>query len=280
MSNLLKQAASPQNLNNAWKKSRNDKAVWQNGIPRWEMEPDVVYHILKMSQELENGTYQPDPVRFFYVNKGDGKQRLISAYTLRDKIAQRAIISVLTPIGERIFHPDSFGYRQERSVEMALTKVWKYLLNGFVWLVDADIQDCFDNIPHDLMIRVLKSITADRDLVRLITRWLKAGNIMKDTSPYNKGIPQGAVLSPFLCNLYLSQWDYEMSARGLYFVRYADDFLVFARSETEARTACLHTSEILNRLWLELNPEKTQLVPCGPHVKFLGKRLPEFYNRR
>lgn len=185
-------------------------------------------------------------------------------------------MSVLEPL-DSIFHPDSYGYRPGRNVDMALSRVCEYMLGGFAWVVDADILDCFENIPHDLLIKVMESVIHDHDLIRLIIRWLSAGNAMKKKLTFARGIPQGAVLSPFLCNLYLSQWDYEISARGIGFVRYADDLLVFGRTEAEARTACLYSAEALSRLWLELNPEKTQVVPCGSHVVFLGQRLPDLY---
>lgn len=278
MSELLKQIASPTNLNLAWRKYRNDKAIWCSGVPRFEMEPDVVYHLLKMSDELTSGNYNPDPVRFFFVNKGNGKKRLISAYTLRDKVAQRAVLSVLEPIFESFFHYDSFGYRPGRSIQMALSRVMDYVFGGMTWIVDADILECFDNVSHDLLIRILNSFIPDHCLIQLIKRWIDAGNIVSGEKSRKKGLPQGAVLSPFLCNVYLSWWDYKMHAKGFPFVRFADDFLAFAISEHEAERVCFYAGKTLNDIGLQLHPKKTAVVPFSHDIHFLGQRIINFYN--
>ena len=275
MSNLLEKAASPEILNAAWKRFRNDKAVWAPGLYRREMESNLVYHLVKLSNELRTGAYIPDPVRFFPVNKGDGRQRIISASTLRDKVAQRAVLTVLEPFGEKIFHHDSFGYRPGRTIDMALSRVREYMLCGMSWVLDADIQSYFDNIPHKPLIKSLKSLITDREIVALIKRWLYAGTAKRGFLSVPKGIPQGAVLSPFLCNIYLTSWDNDMSAKNLPFVRFADDFLVFAKSRASAIKAHSYVGKSLKRLGLMLNEQKTRTVQCGPNVQFLGRKLPK-----
>ena len=204
MSRLLEKAASPEILNAAWKRFRNDKAVWTTGLSRKEMESNFVFHLVKLANELRTGAYVPDPVRFFPVNKGDGRQRIISANTLRDKVAQRAVLTVIEPIGEKIFHHDSFGYRPGRTIDMVLSRVREYMLCGLSWVVDADIKSYFDNISHKPLIKILKSLITDREMVALIKRWLDAGTAKRGFLSAPRGIPQGAVLSPFLCNVYLT----------------------------------------------------------------------------
>ena len=255
MGELLVRAASPEVLNMAWKRLRNDNAVWQKGISRMGMDADMVYHFLKLADELRAGTYIPDSVRFFPVNKGDGKKRIISALTLRDKLAQRAALTVLEHIGEKFFHHDSFGYRPGRTIDMALSKVREYMLCGMTWLVDGDIQSCFDNIPHKPLLKVLKRIIPDKEMVNLIGLWLNAGTSRRGFLSETRGIPQGAVLSPFLCNIYLTRWDNDMMAKNLPFVRFADDFLVFARSRSDVMKAHASVQKSLKRLRLESNPE-------------------------
>ena len=232
MSELLEKAASHEVLNATWKRFRNDKAIWTTGLSRREMESNLVYHLVKLSNELRTGAYIPDPVRFFPVNKGDGKQRIISANTLRDKVAQRAVLTVIEPFGEKIFHHDSFGYRSGRTIDMVLSRVREYMLCGLSWVVRG-----FLSAP--------------------------------------KGIPQGAVLSPFLCNVYLTSWDNDMSAKNLPFVRSADDFLVFAKCRANAIKAYTYVGKSLKRLGLMLNEQKTRTVQCGPNVHFLGRKLPK-----
>lgn len=274
MGKLLEKAASPEVLNAAWRRFRNDKAVWDIGMPRHEMEWNISFHILKLAQDLRTGAYRPGPVRFFPVNKGDGKQRIISASTLRDKVAQRAVLSVIEPIGESFFHQDSYGYRPGRTIDMAISRAREYVLCGMEWVVDADILKYFDNIPHKPMVKLLKQHIPDRDLVNLIVRFLSSGTVRRGFLSSTKGIPQGAVLSPFLCNLYLTEWDRDMASRNLPFVRFADDFLVFAKDRPSAVNAHAYVEKSLARLNLKLNERKTRVARCGPKVKFLGKKLP------
>jgi len=272
---LLTKASSPEVINNAWKRFRRDNAIWRPGISKKEMETDIVFHMLKLAEELRSKQYSSDLVRFFPVNKGDGSKRIISAYTLRDKVAQRAILTVLEPIGEKIFHPDSYGYRPGRTIEMALSRVRECMLCGLSWTVDADIQSFFDNIPHKPLIRILKSLVKDNDMVKLIRRWLDVGAFRRGFLSTTKGIPQGSVISPFLCNLYLTEFDQALALKNLPFVRFADDFLVFADSEKNAHSARLYVEKSLRKLHLSLNPKKTRVTSCGPAVKFLGKKLPK-----
>lgn len=192
---------------------------------------------------------------------------------------QRAVLSVIEPIGERFFHHDSYGSRPGRNIEMANAKVREYVLCGLIWLVDSDIKSCFDSIPHKPLIKILQSLISDKELISLIQRWLDVGAVRRGFLAAAKGIPQGSVLSPFLCNLYLTSWDNEMSAKNFPFVRYVDDFLIFAKSKAKAEQAYDYTEKVLNRSGLNLHPEKTQVVLCSPHVRFLGKKLPKIKDK-
>jgi group II intron reverse transcriptase/maturase len=274
MSDILKKASSPKILNRAWRKHRNDRAVWRIGMPREDMEPHLAYHLLQLSEDLRRGVYQPEPVRFFPVNKGDGGQRIISAVTLRDKVAQRAVLSVLEPLGEAVFHANSFGYRPKRNIEMALSKCAEFMKCGMEWVIDADIQSYFDMIPHGPLIKQVKSLVRDPKIVQLIKKWLDVGTPSRGFLSQARGIPQGSVLSPFLCNLYLTEFDNALTANNMPFVRFADDFLVFAKTHKNAETGLAFVDKTLKKLDLNLNPEKTGIALAGPNVQFLGKRLP------
>lgn len=274
MSKLLEEASSPRILNTAWRFLKNDKAIWSPGISKKDMEQNIVYHMNRLSEELRTGQYTPDITRFFTVEKGDGKQRIISAITLRDKVAQRAILTVLEPLGEKRFHPGSYGYRPGRNVDMAVSKAREYVLCGMEWVVDADIKKYFDNICHRLLLRKLKSWLNDRKLIALIKKWLDAGTPRKGFLDRPRGIPQGAILSPFLCNVYLNDFDYEITNKNLPLVRFADDFIVFAKTRKDAENAHVYVSKCLKKIHLELHPQKTRVVQCSPKVVFLGKKLP------
>ncbi len=274
MGDLLRKAASPAVLNQAWKRLKKDKTVWDQGISRQEMERDFVLHITRLAKDLETGKYRPAQIRMFPVLKGDGKKRIISALTLRDKLAQRAVLAVLAPIGEAMFHHDSYGYRPGRSIDMVMRRIKEQLDCGFYWLVDADIKSFFDRIPHRPLKKKLKKTLSDPELLDLIFQWLDIGAPRTGILARRRGIPQGGVISPFLCNFYLTEFDRFLTDHNLPFVRFADDFLVFTPSKKDvgAALACVTTG--LKRLDLELNAQKTQIVPSSPRVVFLGRKLP------
>lgn len=277
MTDLLKQAVSPLALNLAWQKCRNDHAPWDVRVSRQEFEKNMVGHLLTLSESLRCGTYRPGPVRFFPVAKGNGGQRIISAGYLKDKLAQRAVLAVIGPLGEAVFHHDSYAYRPGRTIDMALSRAREYICCGNRWVVDGDIQACFDNIPHKPLMKKCSKLIKDRSILELVRGWLAAGAVKRGLLGRDRGLPQGMILSPFLCNLYLTAWDDFMTGHGFCFVRFADDFLVFAAGEKEALKALACARKGFKRLGLNLNAEKTRIAPCGPGVTFLGKRLPAIH---
>lgn len=279
MGDLLRKAASPEILNLAWKKLKNDKSVWDEGISRNDMEKDMVFHIMKLSNELKTGQYRPSQIRMFPVKKADGNKRIISAFTLRDKLAQRAVLSVLNPIGESYFHQDSYGYRKGRSIDMTMGRIYEYVRCGFEWVVDADINSFFDSIPHGKLMKIIKKYFKDDEVVNILHKWVDTGSPRTGILQKRRGIPQGGVISPFLCNLYLTEFDNYLSKKNLPFVRFADDFLVFTKKGKDAYSA-LETVQLgLKKIDLKINPDKTKVVRSGPKVVFLGRKLPFIHNK-
>lgn len=274
MGELLEQALLPENLNRAWKRLRGERTKWLPTVARWDIENDLVYHLLTLADDIRSGRYRPAPLRQFTIEKGDGKQRVLSALSLRDKLAQRAVLAVLEPIGEGVFHNDSFGYRPGRSVEMAYWRACERIRCGLPWLVDADIAAFFDTIPHRPLQKVLRRPIADRELLRLIDLWLAEGGSVQGFFGTRRGVAQGAVISPILCNFYLHELDTALSGKNIPFVRFADDFLLFAPTEKAAVKAHGYVKKVLEGLGLELHPEKTQVVHSDRSVIFLGQRLP------
>ncbi len=226
MAELFEQMISPEVINQAWRVLRSDHAVWEPGLRREEMERDLPLHLLRLVADLHSGNYRPAPLRRFPIAKADGRRRVLSALTLRDKLIQKAAQIVLEPDAERLFHHDSFGYRPRRSVEMALRRARERITCGLDWLVDADIRSFFDSIP---------------------------------IKPLRK---------------HLHVFDQAMESKKVPFVRYADDFLLFSATKEEARRALDYAGRIMKDLDLELNMDKTQITRSGPHVTFLGERLP------
>ena len=274
MGELLDRMLSPEILDRAWRRLRRDRTVWDVGISREEMERHALKHILHLVGQVREGSYRPAGLRRFAVRKPSGGLRVLSALTLRDKLLQTAAMIVLTPLAERLFHPDSFAYRPGRSVEMAFGRACERIRCGLDWLVDADIRGFFDEIPHRLLRKRLRAFVPDRELLALMDRWLAVGYAQSSVFGQRRGIPQGAVLSPLWCNLFLHPLDEAWDRRNLAFVRYADDFLLFAPDRRRAEKALAWTDRQLRRLGLALHPDKTRVTRTGPHVVFLGKTLP------
>ena len=274
MAELLERALSPAALNAAWKRLYPDKTVWRPGLPRWEMEKDLVLHLLELVDELRSGRYRPAPLRQFTIEKGDGKQRVLSALSLRDKLIQRAVLGVLEPIGEQLFHNDSYGYRPRRNVEMAHRRACERIQCGLPWLVDADIAKFFDNIPHRPLQKVLRQYIPDRELLALIDLWLAEGASALSFLGTRRGVAQGAVISPILCNFYLHELDTALAGKNIPFVRFADDFLLFAPDERRANDALKFVDQKLKAIGLELHPDKTRVARSHRGLIFLGLPLP------
>lgn len=274
MAELLERVLSPAALNAAWKRLYPDKTVWRPGLPRWEMEKDLVLHLLELVDELRSGRYRPAPLRQFTIEKGDGKQRVLSALSLRDKLIQRAVLGVLEPIGEQLFHNDSYGYRPRRNVEMAHRRACERIQCGLPWLVDADIAKFFDNIPHRPLQKVLRQYIPDRELLALIDLWLAEGASALSFLGTRRGVAQGAVISPILCNFYLHELDTALAGKNIPFVRFADDFLLFAPDERRANDALKFVDQKLKAIGLELHPDKTRVARSHRELIFLGLPLP------
>ena len=275
MSQLLKKAASPEVLNDSWKRLKNDKAMWSENISRKEMEKNIVFHLTKLADDLRSGSYKPSNVRFSTITKANGKKRIISAFTLRDKIAQRAVLSVIEDYGENIFHADSYAYRKGRSIEMAVSKAREYIFCNMEWLVDADIQKFFDEIPHSKLKKTLTRVIPDSGIVKLIHKWIDVGSTKTGMWQKRRGIPQGSIISPFICNVYLTDFDNFLDTKNLSFVRFADDFLIFNQNKKSAYKALSLAQKGLKKLDLQINEQKTQIIKSGPNVKFLGRKLPK-----
>jgi group II intron reverse transcriptase/maturase len=271
---LLKQAMAPEVLDQTWRRLRREHTPWSIHVSRDQLQQHLLKHILECRSQVLSGRYRPQPLRQFPLQKPDGKQRVLSAQYLKDKFVQRALLIVLEPRSEAIFHNDSFAYRPGRSVAMALEKVRERVRVGQAWLVDADISKFFDTIPHRQLVKVLKGFINDSPAMRLIEKWLSQGAHHRSLLRSPRGISQGAILSPLFCNLYLHTFDMAMTNANIPFVRFADDFLLFSEAKQDAVKARRFAREVLEDLGLGIHPEKTRIVRSGPSVIFLGERLP------
>jgi RNA-directed DNA polymerase len=232
--------------------------------------------LLKLSQQLRDGTYRPQPVRRVHIPKpGTNETRPLGIPTVRDRVAQAAVVHVIQPIFEKEFAAHSYGFRPERGCKDALRRVDELLEAGYVFVVDADLKSYFDTIPHDRLMTRLEERVSDGRVLSLIRSYLKAG-IMDGLTAWTPeaGAPQGAVLSPLLSNIYLNPLDHLVAQAGFEMVRYADDFVILCRTAEEAQRALELVRQWTSENGLVLHPTKTKIVDERTDgFEFLGYRF-------
>lgn len=230
-------------------------------------------NLQRLRDELRGGTYQPQAIRRHWIPKpGSREQRPLGIPTVRDRVVQAAVRHVLEPIFERDFAEHSYGFRPGRGCKDALRRVDALLREGRTIVVDADLKGYFDTIPHTRLMQQIRTRVADGRLLDLIERYLTQGILdgMERWTP-TAGTPQGAVLSPLLANIYLDGLDHLMATHGYEMVRYADDFVILCRSETEARAALALVERWVTERGLTLHPEKTGIADANQGgFTFLG----------
>jgi RNA-directed DNA polymerase len=234
-----------------------------------------------LAAELQKGTYQPKPVRRAWIPKlGSHELRPLGIPAVRDRVVQTALRAVMEPIFEREFAEQSYGFRPKRGALDALGRVETLLMSGHTWIVDADLKAYFDTIPHERLMELVKTRIADGKVLDLLGKYLKAGvmDSMKGWQPTKQGTPQGAVVSPLLANLYLNPLDHLMVKSGREMVRYADDFVVCARTEEEAKEALAQIAAWVEEAGLTLHPAKTRIVNAAEKggFDFLGYHFEQY----
>lgn len=262
---LIDKVYAERTLKAAWRRvERNGGSEGVDGERIKDFKHGVEMRLSKLSEQLRKDQYEPLPIRRVYIPKlGSHEMRPLGIPTVRDRVAQTALRSVIEPIFERDFSEHSYGFRPGRSTKDALRRVDGLLREGRTWVVDVDITRYFDTIPHQPLMKEVEKKIADGRVLSLIHRYLKQ-DVLEATPSYaadeRKGTPQGAVISPLLANIYLHPIDIAMGEEGYAMVRYADDCVVLCGTQEEAERALARLRELMMARELTLHPEKTKLV--------------------
>ena len=269
---LLERILSRENLNRAYKQVKRNKGA--HGVDGMEVE-HLLQYLKDNGEELVklvlDGKYRPNPVRRVEIPKDNGKMRKLGIPTAVDRVLQQAIAQVLIPIFEPQFAETSYGFRPKRSAHDALRKCVEYANEGYIYVVDMDLEKFFDTVNQTKMIEILSRTIKDGRVISLIHKYLRAGAVDRGRFEETEtGLVQGGNISPLCSNIMLNELDHELERRGIRFVRYADDMLLFAKTKRSAQRILEHIIPFIeNKLYLKVNREKTVVAYIGK-VKFLG----------
>jgi len=289
---LLHHIYSLETLRGAYFSLKREAAAGVDGETWQHYGESLEDNLRDLSERLKRGAYRAKPVRRVYIPKVDGRQRPLGVTALEDKIAQRATVEVLNAIYETDFLGFSYGFRPGRSPHHALDALYTGLLTRKVnWVLDLDIRGFFDGISHEWLVRFVEHRIADRRVVRLIQKWLRAG-VLEDGKHLRveEGTPQGGSASPLLANIYLhyvfdlwvQAWRRKRAHGDVIVVRFADDIVLGFQVKSDAEQFWAELTERFRKFALELHPVKTRLLEFGPFAvasrKRRGEGKPETFN--
>ena len=274
-SDLMEKILERGNLNKAYQRVKsNNGAPGIDGMTVEEALPWLKEHREELLESIKGGWFKPNPVRRKEIPKPDGGARKLGIPTVIDRIVQQAIAQVLVPLYEPKFIDGSYGYRPNKSAQMAIQKVKEYAEEGYKYAVQLDLSKYFDTLNHALLINLLRQTIKDERVIQLIKKYLKSGVMENGVCvKTEEGSPQGGPLSPLLANIYLNEFDHEFENRGVKVIRYADDIVLLAKSQ-RATERLLETSTryLEGKLKLTVNKEKSKTVSVTAvrNFKFLG----------
>lgn len=272
MSELLEKILEKKNMNEAYKKvCANKGAGGVDGMELEELDGFIRKNWNSIREQIRGRSYKPQPVRRVEIPKPNGSKRKLGIPTVMDRVIQQGIAQIISPMCEPLFSDHSYGFRPNRSCEMAIKDMLMFLNEGYEWIVDIDLEKFFDSVPQDKLMSLVHNIINDGDTESLIRKYLKAGVMVQGRyEKTEQGTPQGGNLSPLLSNIMLNELDKELERRGLGFVRYADDCVIAVRSEASAKRVMYSITDWIERkLGLKVNADKTHITR-PMNLKYLG----------
>ncbi len=272
MSELLEKILEKKNMNEAYKKvCANKGAGGVDGMELEELDGFIRKNWNSIREQIRGRSYKPQPVRRVEIPKPNGSKRKLGIPTVMDRVIRQGIAQIISPMCEPLFSDHSYGFRPNRSCEMAIKDMLMFLNEGYEWIVDIDLEKFFDNVPQDKLMSLVPNIINDGDTESLIRKYLKAGVMVQGRyEKTEQGTPQGGNLSPLLSNIMLNELDKELERRGLRFVRYADDCVIAVRSEASAKRVMYSITDWIERkLGLKVNADKTHITR-PMNLKYLG----------
>lgn len=272
---LIDKVWNPANLRASFARvRRNDGAAGVDHVTCDMFAAHLGVHVDWLQRQLRLDRYVPQPVRRTWLPKpGRKEKRPLGIPTVRDRVVQGALRNVLEPIFERDFAEHSYGFRPGLGCKDALRRVQHLLTAGHTWVLDADLQQYFDSIPHEQLLAQIRRKVSDRRVLALLAAYLTQPILDElQTWAPEQGTPQGAVLSPLLANIYLDPLDHLVAEAGFEMVRYADDFVILCRSRDAAEAALALVRQWTEAAGLTLHSDKTRLVDASQRggFDFLG----------
>ena len=269
---LMEEILSKDNLNQAYLQVIRNKGA--SGIDEMTCEEVKEYlkvHGNEIRNQILSRKYQPLPVKRVEIPKPSGGIRKLGVPTVVDRIIQQAMVQKLSPIFEPLFSEYSYGFRPNRRCQNAIDRALELINQGYEWVIDLDLEKFFDNVPHDKLIRLVDRQVKDSDVTSLIMKYLKAGVMVNGKLEKTEvGTPQGGNLSPLLSNIMLNELDKELEARHLHFARYADDCVIFVKTEFSAERVMRNIVRFIEtKLKLKVNATKTHITRPS-NLKYLG----------
>lgn len=270
---LLEKILHRDNMNNAYFKVKSNRGV--GGVDKMQVDELLPYlrnNKEELLKQLLEGKYKPNPVRRVEIPKEDkGKVRKLGIPTVVDRVIQQSIAQILTPIYEMQFSRFSYGFRPGIGAHNALKQCQENADEGYVYVVDMDLEKFFDTVCQSKLIEILSRTIKDGRVISLIYKYMNAGVIQNRVFARTEvGVPQGGPLSPLLGNIMLNELDKELALRGHRFVRYADDCMIFCKSKRSAQRTLENIIPFIERkLFLKVNKEKTKVAHISK-VKYLG----------